>query len=554
MHPSTRTLLILVICATFFSPQKATAQSQTSFPPQELLNHITPNGIRAQMEFLADDLLEGRGPGTRGYNLAANYVRAQFEQMGLDPAGENGTYFQNIHLRQVLPAPQRDSLVIKRAGIEEKFVFEKDYLMSGNAAYEDTSVEAPLVFAGFGVTAPERNYDDYAGIDAKGKIVVLVADAPASFPSSDRALYADTIVKSRNAAAHGAVGIMGIWVGQATKNTPWSRIIEFFNQPLMFWIDANGVPNDYVPELKSAAFMNEDAGRALVKGSPHTLEEAMANLLASKPLSFPLNATASLHEGANFKELQSPNVAGLLRGSDDKLKDEYVIFTAHLDHVGIGEPRDGDSIYNGAVDNASGTAAVLEIARAFAETQPPPKRSVVFVAVTGEEAGLLGSDYYAQHPTVPRNQIAANINMDGISLFYEFKDIVALGADHSTLNDQVNDVARHMNLEVSPDPMPEENFFIRSDQYSFVKQGIPALTVSEGFKTVDPSLDGKKISVTWMTSIYHTPQDDMKQPLNFKAAQMCTRVLLAIGYEVAQAPIRPAWNSGDIFGQRFAHH
>jgi Zn-dependent M28 family amino/carboxypeptidase len=228
-------------------------------------------------------------------------------------------------------------------------------------------------------------------------------------------------------------------------------------------------------------------------------------------MSFPLVGTASLHETAKFAESQSPNIAGILRGSDPQLKNEYVVFTAHADHVGIGEPVNGDAIYNGAVDNASGTAALLEIARAFAETKDRPKRSLLFVAVAGEEEGLLGSDYFAQHPTVPASQIVANINMDGVSLFYDFKDIVALGSDHSSLIKQVDDVAQHMHLEVSPDLMPEENFFIRSDQYSFVKQGIPALSISEGFKTVDPSLDGKKIAIAWETTLYHTPQDDMNQ-------------------------------------------
>jgi Zn-dependent M28 family amino/carboxypeptidase len=300
--------------------------------------------------------------------------------------------------------------------------------------------------------------------------------------------------------------------------------------------------------------VNEETARLIFQGSAHNFDEALASLEHSRAMSFPLAGTVELHQAARFTESESPNIAALLRGSDPVLKNEYVVFTAHADHVGIGEPVNGDTIYNGAVDNASGTAALLEIARALAETKDRPKRSILFVAVAGEEEGLLGSDYFARHPTVPASQIVANINMDGVSLFYEFKDIVALGSDYSSLNQYVDDVAEHLHLEVSPDPMPEENFFIRSDQYSFVKQGVPAVTIIEGFKTVDPSLDGKKISIAWMTTKYHTPQDDMKQPLNFQAARLCTQVLLAVGYEVAMAPTRPSWNSGDIFGQRFAKH
>jgi Zn-dependent M28 family amino/carboxypeptidase len=443
--------------------------------------------------------------------LAANYIGAQFEQMGLEPAGDNATYFQYIRFRKLTPQPDRDSFVIHHDSGELKLVFEKNYLMLGDPAHEDASVEAAMVFAGYGVTAPERHYDDYAGIDAKGKIVVLLVNAPPSFPSTARALYSDELVKARNAAAHGAIGAIGIWAGEESKNTPWEAILHFFRQPIMRWLDAQGRPNDYVPEIRASAFINQETANILFQGSAHTFDEGLASLEKSRPMSFPLVGTASLHETAKFAESQSPNIAGILRGSDPQLKNEYVVFTAHADHVGIGEPVNGDAIYNGAVDNASGTAALLEIARAFAETKDRPKRSLLFVAVAGEEEGLLGSDYFAQHPTVPASQIVANINMDGVSLFYDFKDIVALGSDHSSLIKQVDDVAQHMHLEVSPDLMPEENFFIRSDQYSFVKQGIPALSISEGFKTVDPSLDGKKIAIAWETTLYHTPQDDMNQ-------------------------------------------
>lgn len=550
MRQTTRLSVMLFVSATFLG----LANAQSNFPPQELLDRITGQGIRAHMEFLADDLLEGRATGTRGYQLAANYVRAQFEEMGLKPGGEAGTYFQKIRFRHYTPAPLRDTFVIRRAGIEENFVFEKDYVMEGNPAREDSSVEAPLVFVGYGVTAPERRYDDYAGVDVKGKIIVAVTGAPPSFPSTDRAFYSDDFVKFRNAASHGAVGAIGIWAGEVTKNTPWEQIVRFFHQPIMRWIDTNGTPSDYVPEMQAVAFVNEKAAALLLKGSSHTFDQAMASLIAGKPMSFLLPVKASLHESAKFTESESPNIAGILPGSDPQLKDEYVVFTAHADHAGIGDPVNGDTIYNGAVDNASGTAALLEIARAFAEGKDRPRRSLLFIAVAGEEEGLLGSDYFARHPTVPADRMIANINMDGVSLFYDFKDIVALGADHSSLNRQVEDVAHHLGLEVSPDPMPEENFFVRSDQYSFVKQGVPALTVSEGFKTVDPALDGKKISVTWMTTRYHTPQDDMNQPLNFNAARLCTQVLMAIGYEVASATERPAWNPGDLFGQRFGHH
>ncbi len=252
---------------------------------------------------------------------------------------------------------------------------------------------------------------------------------------------------------------------------------------------------------------------------------------------------------SRHSEAESPNIAAILPGSDPQLKNEYVVFTAHADHLGIGDPVNGDSIYNGAGDNASGTSALIEIARAFTRSQQPIRRSLLFIAVTGEEEGLLGSDYYANNPTVPLSQIVANVNMDEVSFLYDFKDIVPLGAEHSSLGAVADDVAHHMGLTVSPDPAPEEVYFVRSDQYSFVEQGVPSIYIGEGYQAVDPKLDGQKMQRDWETTRYHMPSDDMAQPLDFNALVKCTRVDLAVGYEIAQQTGRPHWNKGDFFEQ-----
>jgi len=544
----TRLLLSILLPLLLIS---AAAQSQLPYPPQELLNRIRPEGIRANMAFLADDLLEGRGAGTRGYMLAARYVAAQFEEMGLKPAGDNGTYFQNVRLRRIETVPDQCTMAVKRDGKEQTLAFEKDFLANGDALRADTSVTGDVVFVGFGVSAPEFNYDDFAGVDVKGKIVAGLSGAPSRFPSAPRAYYSDGFVKSRIAAAHGAIGVVLLWAGPDAERVPFERLVRFFREPNMHWLDAQGVPNDVVPEIRSFAAVNDQVANKMFEGSPKTLQQALADATASKPQAFPLPVSVTMRQGARFAEVESPNVAALLPGSDPQLKNEYVIYSAHADHLGIGEPIKGDSIYNGAVDNASGTSAVIEIARAFSSLPAPPRRSILFLIVTGEEEGLLGSDYFAHNPTVPMAQIAANLNMDGVSLFYDFRDVVALGGEHSSLSNEIEDVARHMGLQVSPDPMPEEAFFIRSDQYSFVKQGVPAVDISEGFKTVDPNLDGKKIALAWEATRYHTPQDDMQQPLNFEAAAKCTRVNLAVGYEVAQETERPHWNANDFFLQKF---
>jgi Zn-dependent M28 family amino/carboxypeptidase len=286
-----------------------------------------------------------------------------------------------------------------------------------------------------------------------------------------------------------------------------------------------------------------------LEGSGKSWKEVLANALDSKPQSFPLQTTAAIHVVSRHSEVESPNIAGMLPGSDPQLKNEFVVFTAHADHLGISDPINGDNIYNGAADNASGTASLIEIARAFTRLPQPPRRSLLFVAVTAEEEGLLGSDYYAHNPTVPVSQIVADVNLDEVSFLYDFKDIVPLGAEHSSLGIVADDVARHMGLEVSPDPAPEEVFFVRSDQYSFVEQGVPSIYIGEGYKAVDPKLDGQKMQGNWESTRYHLPNDDMAQPLDFNAMAKCTRVNLATGYEIAQQTGKPHWNQGDFFEQ-----
>lgn len=527
-----------------------TAQTGSSdFPPPEFLRQIRPEALQAHMEFLADDLLEGRGTGTRGFQLAANYIQAQFEQMGLKPGGVNGTYFQNVRFRKSELLRDQCSLIIKRNGSEEKLLMNKDFVMFGDPLRTESNAEAPAVFAGYGVTAPTFNYDDYAGVDVRGKIAVAIYGAPPSFPSAPGAHFSDSTVKLSNAAAHGAIGLLIIWGGKVEERTPFSEVIRFYRQPTMRWLDAAGMPNDVEPKIHARATISSNSAIALLEGSGKSWKEVVANALESKPQSFPLAVTVSMHAVSRHSTVESPNIAAILPGSDPGLRNEYVVFTAHADHLGIDVPVNGDDIYNGAADNASGTAALIEIARAFTRLPRPPRRSLLFVAVTGEEEGLLGSDYYAHNPTVPISQIVADVNMDEVSFLYDFEDIVPLGGEHSSLGAVAEDVARHMGLEVSPDPAPEEVFFVRSDQYSFVQQGVPSIYIEEGYKTVDPKVDGKKMQLNWESTRYHLPGDDMNQPLDFNAMVKCTRVNLAAGYEIAQHTERPRWNSGDFFAQ-----
>jgi len=512
---------------------------------------IHPEGIRAGMRFLADDLLEGRGTGTRGHEIAAKYMASQFEGIGLAPAGDNGTYFQEVPLRQGRVDEAKTTLTLVRNGKEEKLVFRENFIAFADPGRAETTVEAPVVFVGDGVTAPELGYDDYKGIDAKGKIVALFSGAP-NFESTMKAHYSSSALKTENAVKHGAVGAIILDDPVFEQIYPYKEIARDLAFPQLRWLDKQGRPNDYQPELKGNAMLNLEATKKLFEGSVHTVQEVFAAKKAGKPDSFALPITAKIHNATKLEDVKSPNVVAKLEGSDAALKNEYVAYSAHLDHVGIGEPENGDNIYNGALDNASGSAILLELARAFRRMNPAPRRSILFVSVTGEEAGLLGSDYFAHYPTVAKESVTADLNMDEDLMLWPLEDIIGFGAEHSTLQGTMEEAAKRMHLSLSPDPLPDEVVFIRSDQYSFVKQGVPAVFPVPGFKSSDPKIKPMEIFKNWEATRYHHPGDDMNQPgLLFNEAAKYARFMFLCGYMAASESQRPAWNNGDFFGERY---
>lgn len=512
---------------------------------------IRPEGIRARMRFLADDFLEGRGTGTRGYAIAAKYMASEFEGLGLQPAGENGTYFQRVPFRQGHVDEAKTSLTLVRKGTEQKLVFRENYITFANPARTVSEVEAPVVFVGDGVTAPERGYDDYQGIDARGKIVAFAFAAP-NFESSVKAHYTSFAVKSANAVAHGAVGVILLCEPVLEKIYPFQEMARDLAFPHLRWLDKEGRPNDYWPELKGNAVLNLEATKKLLEESGHPAEGVFAAIKAGKPTSFDLGVIAKIHNETRLEDVESPNIVAKLEGSDPVLRHEYVVYSAHLDHLGIGAPENGDSIYNGALDNASGAAILVELARAFRRMNPVPRRSVLFVSVAGEEAGLLGSDYFAHYPTVPKESMAADLNMDEDLMLWPLEDVIAFGAEHSTLQGVMEAAAKRMHLGLSPDPLPQEVVFIRSDQYSFVRQGVPAVFPVPGFKSSDPKIKPMEIFQNWEATRYHHPGDDMNQPgLLFEEAGKYARFMFLCGYLVANETPRPSWNKGDFFGDRY---
>jgi hypothetical protein len=537
---STAALLLVILTApTHLDSQAARTATRFAHTPEDAaMQAIRPEAIRAHLTFLADDLLEGRGTGTRGQELAARYVAAQFDAMGLEPAGANGTYFQPIRFRSVLVVPDETSVEIVQNGNEETLVYGRDYFANGDPRQPVSSLSGQVVYVGYGVTASGFGIDDYKGMDVRGKIVAILRGAQSQLPSAERAHYGNEQNKLDNAASHGAIGAIQLRNAESEKVQPFSRALRQSALPTMSWLEENGHPNGRAEEIRNMAVLSVPGTEKLFSGS-----------IPDKPL--PLPVSISIRTVSHHSSVTSSNVAAVLRGADPRLRDEYVIYTAHTDHLGIGVPVNGHAIYNGAFDNASGTAVLIEVARAFTHLEPRQRRSVLFLAPTAEEKGLLGSDYFVEHPTVPRSQIVADVNMDSQNLQFDFRDVVLLGAEHSSLGTVAARAAAKMNLEVTPDPVPEQGFFRRSDQYSFVRRGIPSLFLRRGTKAVDPRIDGLKAANEWYATIYHTPSDDLTQHFDWGAGVKSAKLSFLLGYIIAQDNVRPIWNDGDFFGETF---
>lgn len=554
-----RTFLFTVFLATSFcapsSAQELSPADQSA--ADAAIKVIRPEAIAAHMRFLSDSMLEGRAPDSPGYQIAARYVATELEGMGLRPGGLNGTWFQPVPLRKAVLDTSKSSLLLVANGPganhnEQQLVDAKDYVLIGDVTHAENHLEAPIIFVGFGVTAPEANYDDYAGIDVHGKIVLTFYGAPPRFSSTVRAYYSDDIVKTKNALAHGAIAMLTTMLPEDWKRWPWDWDVPQFRMGSTNWLDKAGTPHDAFPFGGLAQF-SETGAAVLFANGPKTLEEAFAAARSSKPQAFPLPRSARIRTVSTQTTYESPNIIGEVVGSDPALRDQYVVYTAHVDHLGICPPIDGDNVCHGALDNASGVATLLEIARAYASLKQPPRRSVLFVFVTGEEMGLIGSDYFAHFPTVPLNKIVANVNIDGApGMLFSMKDAVAMGAEHSSINNVAESAARELGYALIPDPMPEENDFVRSDQYSFVLQGVPAVVMSDGITSTDPKINGLTIEKKWLVTRYHTPLDNMDQPLDYESGAKAAGLNFLVGYELAQRDQPPEWNKRDFFGTKFA--
>lgn len=514
------------------------------------LDTITQEGIYAHLAYLADDALEGREVGTPGYEMAAKYVAEQFAAIGLEPGGTE-EWYQPVPLQSYMLDTESVAMTIHRDAGDTELVYRETFAAFGDKVREQTSVRAELVYVGFGVHAPEYGYTDYEGVDIEGKIAVLLGGGPSTIPGDELAYYSSSRTKATELVARGAIGVIALYSRHMEKSFPWERLAKTTGRkPGMAWVDLSGAANDYNPELLGVTILSPAAGAELFEGTPIGFEEARDAADASVVASVPLGIEATLSIRTEHDQLSSPNVIGVVRGTDPVLADEYVVFTAHLDHVGRGIEVDGDDIYNGMYDNALGTAIMIENARAIAAS--PPRRSVMFIALAAEERGLLGSDYFAHYPTVPTDSIVANVNMDMPLFLFPISDLVAFGAEHSSLRTVVDAAATAEGFALIPDPMPEEHLFRRSDQYSFVRKGVPAIYLDTSFGSTDPAIDGEAVVTEHLRNSYHQPSDDLSLPLHWDSAVRFTRANARMGWDIANDDARPTWNEGDFFGEMFA--
>ena len=531
---------IILILALSFSQEISAQQTHPE------LQSIEPSRIKGHMTFLADDLLRGRAVGSEGFEIASNYVQSQFISLGLKPACSDGTYKQVVPFKQAIVNTEKSYVALDGNKLE----WGETYILSPFFEAADSEIEASLVFVGYGVSAPEFNYDDYAGVDVKNKIVVYINDAPATFPSNEKANYTTGTVKYETAIAHGAIGVIN-FMHPDNKRRPWLSTVSRSKDGRYLWTSPEGKTPASQPEIKGAVTFNNEKIDQLFGQKIPQFKDALESLAAGKPSSFSMNNTAQIHTETESKMVMSHNLLAEIEGSDPLLKNEYLVYAAHVDHLGIGRVVNGDSIYNGAHDNASGVAILLEIAKTFKAAAHMPKRSVLFAVVTGEESGLLGSDYLAHYPPEGKENMVANISMDMPFFFHPILDVVPYGAAHSSLGKTTEAATKALGLEISPDPFPEQVIFIRSDHYSFVKKGIPALFIKSGFKTIpEDTVDRSVTDLKWRTTHYHTPQDDMNQDFDFNAAAMHVKLNYLIGKMVLNDVSKPTWNKGDFFGNK----
>ena len=515
---------------------------------------ISGERIAAHVGFLASDSLEGRGVATRGETLATEYIATlvfallvlQFALAGLQPVGDGGTYFQKVSLVGVESLPET-KLSWLRPGRTINVNLPDDFVVINRRQRTDEAVDAEVVFVGHGISAPEYEWDDYKDADVEGKVVLLFTNEPPSddpnfFAGKALTYYGRWTFKYEEALRRGALGAVIIHTPD-TAGYPWGVVRNSW-----------GRANPYVklqpgePALSAAGWVTAEVGERLITSTGKNLDELLELANSSDFRPIPLELRLRGRIASKITTLNTHNVLGIVEGSDPDRKSEAVLYTAHWDHLGVGVPVDGDSIYNGAVDNATGCGLIIELARAFAQRIPSPPRSIVFAAVTAEEGGLRGSEFYARHPVVPTGMTAVNINFDGLMPLGPSRDITLPGYERTTLRGLVDRTAEEFGLSISPEAHPEQGYYYRSDHFSLAKAGVPAFSLRlTGDFLGRPLGSGKKARETYVANHYHQPSDEVDPSWDFSGLEQLARVGFEIGRRAAELPDLPTWNPGDEF-------
>jgi Zn-dependent M28 family amino/carboxypeptidase len=542
-------------CATESAKNNGAPAAPAEIKPA--LESVTSDDLLRHIKTLASDEYEGRAPGTKGEELTVNYLTDQFKRLGLKPGNPDGSYAQKVPLTGYTPQPSASFTV---SGKPMPLATE-DYLARSQRYTPETRVEnSDLVFVGYGVVAPEYNWDDFKGVDVKGKTIVMLINDPAIPDPADPNKLDEKMFKGR------AMTYYGRWTYKyeiASEKGAAAAIIVHEAGPagypfaaLASWRQENfGIKtpdnNKNISRVAVESWITVDRAKQLFTAAGQDFDALKRAALGKDFKPVPLNAKANFTIKTALREVASTNVIAKLEGSDEKLKDEYVIYTAHWDHMGRDPKLQGDQIFNGALDNASGTAGLLELAEAFAKLKPAPKRSILFLAVTAEEKGLLGAKYYAENPLYPNERTLANINMDGLNPWGRARDVVIIGYGNSTLDDTLVDIASAQGRVVKPDAEPEKGFFYRSDHFEFAKQGVPALYTDEGTDFIGkPEGYGMQKRKEYTDRDYHKVSDDVKPDWDLSGAAEDLRLLFQVGYRVAQGEKWPEWKPGAEFKAR----
>ena len=557
---SKRTMSVLLMFASFVFA--SCHRTPAAAPPAATSTDAAATRIEADVRALAADTMQGRETGTPGFERAADVVVARFRALGLQPAGGDGTFSQRVPLLKGMRIADGARLDVVRSDRTIALRFRDHFLPEPNFDQTDSAVRARAVFVGQGIHAPELQHDDFAGLDLHGRIAVVFGGAPARFDNDRREFYASRDEKLRALVERGAIGAVFVDTADDETRSPWTQQAGNWERPVLRLRDADGHGIDTYPQLRVVARVSTAAADLVFDGSGHTAADLAHAALLDQSHGFALPVTLSLAARTHVEPLDSRNVIARLPGRDATLGRDAIVYSAHLDHLGMRAPVAGDgrlqdNIYNGALDNALGVAIVLETARELHDAASKSKRTLLFVALTGEEEGLLGAQWFATHPP---QHLLADINLDMPMLLAPTRDVVAIGDAHSSLHEALQQAAGALGVGLSADPFPEESVFVRSDQYAFVRDGIPALYLDGGVipaassagKVADLHTVPKLAQRDFLRRCYHQPCDDVRLPIQYPDAARLARLNVRLGLLLGNAATPPRWNAGDFFGTRFA--